>query len=66
MYYAALLKRKPLQSTEAKVYECPENSIFNMDGCFCDRNLLKTSNCHYLSDTFCHDRLFKGLNFKYV
>ncbi len=64
-YFTEKKKEGPLVS-ETKTYTCPPNSIFNMEGCFCDKNLLKTSNCHYLSDTFCNDRLFKGLNYKYV
>jgi hypothetical protein len=35
-----------------KAYTCPENTAFNMNGCFCDPSEFK-NRCQYLSDTFC-------------
>ena len=38
---------------QTKVYMCPKDTIFNMNGCFCDRGLGKEVNCTYLSESFC-------------
>ena len=49
-------KKKDLVSNEfiqTKAYLCPKDTIFNMNGCFCDRGLDKDSNCLYLSESFC-------------
>lgn len=43
-----------------KSFTCPTNTRFNMNGCFCDKNMNDgaTSTCNYLSDTLC-----KQINF---
>lgn len=38
---------------QTKAYICPKDTIFNMNGCFCDHGLDKDSNCIYLNESFC-------------
>ncbi len=40
-------------SIQTKAYICPNNTIFNMNGCFCDHGLDRDLNCMYLDESFC-------------
>ena len=50
-----VMKRKDNNNNQiqTKAYICPDNSIFNMKGCYCDREISKSLNCNYLADTYC-------------
>ena len=47
-----------------KSYTCPTNLIFNMNGCYCDS--YNSSNCSYLSETYCDLIKFKGFKQKAI
>lgn len=54
------------QFIQTKAYTCPKNTIFNMNGCYCERETSQNSNCHYLSDTYCDFGLFRSVDKKFA
>jgi hypothetical protein len=64
--YPFLKQKAENNPIQTKAYTCPENSVFNMKGCFCDRRLDKNENCHYISETFCDFGLERGLEKKFA
>jgi hypothetical protein len=52
------LSQQQYQTTKA--YICPNDTLFNMQGCFCDKNVSEIK-CERLSDTYCDFALYRGL-----
>lgn len=50
---------------QIKAYTCPKNTIFNMNGCYCEKETSQNVNCHYLSDTYCDFGLFRNVDKKF-
>lgn len=51
---------------QVKAYTCPNDTVFNMNGCYCEKETSQNANnCHYLSDTYCDFALFKNVEKKF-
>lgn len=50
---------------QTKAYTCPKNTMFNMNGCYCEKDTNHNLNCHYLSDTYCDFALFRNVEKKF-
>lgn len=50
---------------QIKAYTCPKNTVFNMNGCYCEKETSANVNCHYLSDTYCDFGLFRNVEKKF-
>lgn len=52
---------------QTKAYNCPLDSVFNMNGCYCDRKQdTPEADCVYLEDTYCDFSRFKNMNKKFT
>lgn len=51
---------------QIKAYTCPKNTMFNMNGCYCEKETSSNLNCHYLSDTYCDFALFRNVDKKFT
>lgn len=51
---------------QTKAYTCPKNTVFNMNGCYCEKETNSNINCHYLSDTYCDFGLFRSVEKKFT
>lgn len=50
---------------QVKAYTCPKNTVFNMNGCYCEKETNQNVNCHYLSETYCDFGLFRNVDKKF-
>ncbi len=51
---------------QTKAYTCPDKSVFNMNGCYCDKILAENTSCHYISDTYCDSAKYRNENKTYA
>ena len=52
-HYESLMMADGDEFIQTKAYTCPENTVFNMRGCFCDLATNDQAKCTFLNETFC-------------